>query len=59
MRTHKNLNVIRVAYRGHTNRRFFVEWNQRVYAFIKRSEMEDFADWMGGVRKTLIKLSDR
>jgi len=57
VRTHKNLHVIRVAYRGHTNRKFFVEWNKRVYAFIVKAEMENFAAWMGGKRKTIIKLN--
>lgn len=51
-----NLNVIRVKFHGHTNRKHFVEWNGKSYAFLNAWEMYAFAEWLGGKQKTIIKL---
>ena len=51
-----NLNVIKVKFHGHTNRKHFVEWNGKSYAFLNAWEMNAFAEWLGGKQKTIIKL---
>jgi hypothetical protein len=53
------MRIIMVAYRGHSARKFFVEWNKRTYACLTKTEMEAFAAWMDETvsnRKTIVKL---